>query len=186
MPNKSISKGLKLELRPLKSVYAQGEEIPDFEAIISNISMGPITFCAYHQEHRLLSTLGANDIYIYYFGTTPSQPLQSADFIKIMADTSLTIPLKISGRQEYAFLCGTSLPVSFRRERGMTGFPSGDYTFSASLGRYINLYQAPEETHNFSMQIVDIFDLMQQSGLTIAPSEVWDGEITASCTVAFK
>jgi len=185
MADESLSRGLKMELRPSSTTYSVGE-LPRFDVIVTNVSTGEIQFCTYMLKHRLLISIYSGNIGVYPFGSTPASPLCNSDFRMMAPGEELVTSLDFAAEDEYHFLFRGSLPRVVPKNMAVTHFEPGSYTFSSFIGPSVFLYVADRGT--FAHQRIEkviLNDVERSPALTVDTSLTWDGELTAKTRVSF-
>lgn len=183
--DESVSNGIKFELVPLSKEYKEGGGLPEFDAVITNISGKDINFCTYYLKYRLLNTLMGGEYETFYFGTTPQVGLKASDFMILKPAQKIIERLSVEKEANFQMLPAASLPPYFDEKMGVKGLAAGEYTFQAYLSNWVLFFGAPEGQHNFTRKDLDIKkDIpFAEEGLERLAETAWDGACTAKCSV---
>lgn len=186
MADESICNGLKLDLKPVKETY-RADEMPEFNAQISNVSEREILFCTYMITHRLLCSLVADGYEVIPFGPSPRPALSDSDFVALKPGERVSFPVRIASEPSYGFVQGSKLPPQVPKSFALKGFPRGEYEFKAYLGEYVSFYSSPEGAYNYGRDRKQILrEVQREQGMTRSTNGAWQGELTARCRVTFS
>lgn len=185
MADQSVYEGIKLELVPLKSTYPAGK-LPEFKAVISNISQSEKTICTYMIKHRLLCSLFGNNYWVFPFGTTPTPLLTNEDFKKLKPGEKITYQLSVAEEPNYHFVFAGHQPKVVTEDLAVEGFPAGTYTFQVHIGPQVTFSVAEDKTYQHKNMAMDILnELVKSDDFNVDLSKVWNGELTARAKVSF-
>ncbi len=152
---------LSLILKPQQPSYP-ATSLPDFQAIVKNLSKKPMRFCAYMLRARIFSTMTAEhqteglDYHLLPFKPGKYPPLKAEDIRTIPPGKTLAVTLSISTSKVWGFVTSGSQPPVIPSGHKIGGFGPGVCVFRAHFDSSMAIYQGTPEMYDRNWEWRDV------------------------------